>query len=108
MEEEVPQQPEGRIPQPRAANPALLDLRDIPPPLILYPLPTPLSIQLPSWPNEPTHSLAVLGLHLPFPQENDIVVTLCRLNEAGEGLANEVLLEWALDVLHSLKDWRWL
>ena len=33
---------------------------------------------------------------------------LCWLNRAGEGLANEVLLEWALDMLHSLQDWRWL
>ena len=47
-------------------------------------------------------------LHLPFPQENDIVATLCWLNEAGEGLADEVLLEWALDVLRSPEDWRWL
>ena len=46
--------------------------------------------------------------HLPFPQENDIIATLCRLNEAGEGLADEVLLEWALDMLRSLEDWRWL
>ena len=33
---------------------------------------------------------------------------LCQLHEAGEGLANKVLLEWALDVLHFLEDWRWL
>ena len=33
---------------------------------------------------------------------------LCRLNKAGEGLADEVLLEWALDVLCSPEDWRWL
>ena len=30
------------------------------------------------------------------------------LNEAGEGLTDEALLEWALDVLHSPEDWRWL
>ena len=30
------------------------------------------------------------------------------LNKAGEGLANKVLLEWALDMLCSLEDWRWL
>ena len=33
---------------------------------------------------------------------------LCQLNEAGEGLADKVLLEWALDVLCSPEDWRWL
>ena len=33
---------------------------------------------------------------------------LCRLNEAGEGLTNKVLLEWTLDMLCSLEDWRWL
>ena len=33
---------------------------------------------------------------------------LHRLNEAGEGLADKVLLEWALDMLCSLEDWRWL
>ena len=33
---------------------------------------------------------------------------LCQLNEAGEGLADEVLLEWALDMLCSPEDWRWL
>ena len=33
---------------------------------------------------------------------------LCQLNEAGEGLADEVLLEWALDMLRSPEDWRWL
>ena len=42
---------------------------------------------------EPTPSLTALGPHFPFPQENDIVMTLHQLNEAGEGLANEVLLE---------------
>ena len=35
-------------------------------------------------------------------------MTLCQLNEAGEGLADEVLLEWALDILCSPEDWRWL
>ena len=35
-------------------------------------------------------------------------MTLCQLNEAGEGLTDEVLLEWALDVLRSPEDWRWL
>ena len=33
---------------------------------------------------------------------------LCWHNEAREGLANEVLLEWALDMLCSTEDWRWL
>ena len=89
-------------------TPVPLDLQDILPPPNPYPLPTPPSIQLPNWPDEPTRSLDVSELHLPFPQESDIVVMLCRLNEAGEGLANEVLLEWALDVLCSPEDWRWL
>ena len=35
-------------------------------------------------------------------------MTLCQLNEVGEGLADEVLLEWALDVLRFPEDWRWL
>ena len=30
------------------------------------------------------------------------------LNKAGEGLADKVLLEWALDVLRCPEDWRWL
>ena len=85
-----------------------LDQQDIPPPLTLYHLPTPPSIQLPSWPDKPTRSLTVLGPHLPFPQENNIVATLCWLNEAGEGLADKGLLEWALDMLRSPEDWRWL
>ena len=71
------------------------------PPLILP------SILFPSWPDEPTPSLTALEL-LPFPQGNNIVVTLHRLNMAGEGLTDEVLLEWALDVLCPLEDWRWL
>ena len=45
---------------------------------------------------------------LPFPQGNNIIMTLCWLNEAGEGLTDVVLLEWALDMLHSPEDWRWL
>ena len=65
------------------------------------------STHLPSWPNKPPLSLVTLELP-PFPQGNNIVMTLCRLNEAGEGLTDEVLLEWALDVLHSPEDWRWL
>ena len=89
-------------------TPVPLDLQDTPPPPNPYPLPTLLSTQLPNWPDKPTHSLNVSVPLLPFPQENNIIATLCRLNEAGEGLANEVLLEWALDVLHSLEDWRWL
>ena len=35
-------------------------------------------------------------------------MTLCWLNKAGEGLTDEALLEWALDVLCSPEDWRWL
>ena len=88
--------------------PTPLDPQDIHPPPSLYCRPTPPSIQLPNWPDEPTPSLIVSGPRLPFPQENDIVAMLCRLNEAGEGLADEVLLEWALDVLCSPEDWRWL
>ena len=88
--------------------PVPLDQHDTLPPPNPYPPPTPQSIQLPNWPDKPTHSLDVSAPHLPFPQENDIVATLCQLNEAGEGLADEVLLEWALDVLRSPEDWRWL
>ena len=89
-------------------TPVPLDLQDIPPPPNPYPLLTLPSILLPNWPDEPTRSLVVSEPRLPFPQENNIVATLCRLNKAGEGLANEVLLEWALDVLRSPEDWRWL
>ena len=89
-------------------TPAPLDPQDIPPPPTLYPLLTLPSTLLPNWPNKPTYSLAILGPHLSFPPENDIIVTLCWLNKAGEGLANKVLLEWALDVLRSPEDWRWL
>ena len=89
-------------------TPTPLDPQDIPPPPTPCPPPTLPSIHFPSWPDEPTQSLAVPGPRLSFPQENDIVVTLRQLNEAGEGFANEVLLEWALDVLRSLENWRWL
>ena len=74
------------------------------------PLPNPFPPLIPlstSWPNEPTLSLTTLEL-LPFPQGNDIITTLCQLNAAGKELTNKVLLEWALDVLRSLEDWRWL
>ena len=97
-----------------AIPPPMLDLTLIPHILPKHPLPpnpylpwTQLSTHLPSWPNKPTHSLVAPELP-PFPQGNDIVTTLCRLNEAGEGLTDEVLLEWALDILCSLEDWRWL
>ena len=89
-------------------TPTPLDPQDIPPPPTPCPPLTLPSIHFPSWPYKPTHSLTVLGPRLPFPQENDIIVMLCWLNEAGEGLADEVLLEWALDVLCSPEDWRWL
>ena len=68
---------------------------------------TPLLTCLPSWPDKPTPSLITLEPP-PFPQGNNIVATLCQLNEAREGLTDEVLLEWALDMLCSPKDWRWL
>ena len=89
-------------------TPAPLDLQGTPLPPTLYPRPTQLSTQFPNWLDKPTHSSTTLELHLPFPQGNDIVATLRWLNEAGEGLADEVLLEWALDMLRSLEDWRWL
>ena len=88
--------------------PTPLDLQGTPPPLTLYPLQTPLSTPFPSWLNKLTPSHTAQGPHLPFPQGNDIVATLCWLNEVGEGLADKVLLEWALDVLCSPEDWRWL
>ena len=76
--------------------------------LIPSPPQIPSSILLPSWLNEQTLSLTNQELHPPFPQGNDIIVTLLQLNEAGEGLTDEVLLEWALDMLHSPENWRWL
>ena len=88
--------------------PAPLNPQGTPPLPTLYPQLTPLLIPFPNWLDKPTHSLATQGPHLPFPQENNIVMMLCRLNEAGEGLADKVLLEWALDVLCFLEDWRWL
>ena len=72
-----------------------------------YPPLTLLSTLLPRWPDKPTPSPDVPE-PLPFPQGNNIVATLHQLNEAGEGLTDEVLLEWALDVLCSPEDWRWL
>ena len=88
-------------------NPIPLNLQGSPP-LNPYPLPTLLLIQPLSWLDKPIPFLATLEQHLLFPQENDIVVTLHQLNKAREELAEKVLLEWALDVLHSLEDWRWL
>ena len=88
----------------------ILSLHVSPGPLPL-PNPCPLlilpSTLLPRWHNEPTLSHIAPEL-LPFPQGNNIVATLHWLNKAGEGLTNEALLEWALDVLCSLEDWRWL
>ena len=108
MEEEIPQQPENGIPPPRPTDPhSPQPARDTSPPT-LYPQPTPPLTLLHSWPDEPTPSLVTQGQHLPFPQENNIVTMLHWLNKAGEGLANKVLLEWALDMLCSLEDWRWL
>ena len=68
---------------------------------------TPLSTHLPSWPDEPTPFL-VTQEPPSFPQGNNIVMTLRWLNEAGEGLTDKALLEWALDILRSPEDWRWL
>ena len=79
------------------------------PPLLLNPCPplTWLLTLLPRWPNGPTPS-PIMPEQPPFPQGNNIIVMLHWLNKAGEGLTDEVLLEWALDVLHSPEDWRWL
>ena len=84
--------------------PTLLNPIGIPPLPTLSPQLTLQSTPFPNWPTEPTPSLITLEPHLSFPQENNIVVMLCQLNEAREGLANEVLLEWALDMLHSPED----
>ena len=73
-----------------------------------YPLLTALSILSPSWLDEPTPFLVAQEQCLPPPQENDIAAMLLRLNEVGEGLADEVLLELAWDALCSPEDWRWL
>ena len=88
-------------------TPSLLALPEPLPQLNPFPLLTLPSILLSNWPDEPTPSL-VAREPPPFPQGNDIIRTLCRLNEAGAGLTDEVLLEWELDILHSLEDWRWL
>ena len=89
-------------------TPTLLDLQGVPLPPILSPQLTPLSTPLPNWLTEPTLSPITQEPHLPFPQGNNIIMTLHWLNEAGGGLSNKVLLEWALDVLCSPEDWRWL
>ena len=73
--------------------PIPLDPQGTPLLLTCYPQLTPQSIPLPSWQDKPTSFLATLELHLPFPQENNIITTLHRLNEAGEGLADKVLLD---------------
>ena len=108
VEEEVLQQPEGGIPQPRTADPRS------PGPMRLS-SPTD-SLSSTDTAINPTPQLArrtnlfprCSRAAPPLPQGNDIVATLHRLNKAGEGLADEVLLEWALDVLRSPEDWRWL
>ena len=87
--------------------PAPLTLPEPPPQLNPFPLLILPSTLFPNWPDKPTPSLVALEPP-PFPRGNDIVVTLHWLNAAGEGLTNKVLLEWALDMLHSLEDWRWL
>ena len=73
-----------------------------------YPLPTLLSILLPSWPDETIPFLDDLGLPLSSPPGNNTIKTLYQLNKVGEGWTDELLLEWTLDVLRSLEDWRWL
>ena len=97
-----------RYPNLDLPTPAPLDLQGTPPPPALYSQLTPLLTPLPNWLDELTPSLVTLELHLLFPQGNNIVTMLCQLNEAGEGLTNKVLLEWALDILRSPEDWRWL
>ena len=72
-----------------------------------YPLWIPLSTLPPRFPNEPTPSIATPEPPS-FPQGNNIVTTLHQLNTAGKGMTDKVLLEWALDVLCSPEDWRWL
>ena len=78
----------------------------------LLPTPSPVLILLstlfPNWPDEPTPFLVTLEPPLSFLQGNDIIMTLHWLNGTGEGVTNEVLLEWALEMLHSLEYWRWL
>ena len=91
------------LPIPAPLNPPGIPLLLNLSPQLILPL-TP----FPSWLEEPPLSLITLELHLPFPQGNNIVVTLHWLNKVGAGLTDEVLLEWALDMLHSPEDWRWL
>ena len=86
--------------------PALHALPEHPPLSNPYPLWILPSTLLPRWPDELIPSPITLELP-PFPQGNDISTTLLRLNKVGEGLTNEALLEWALDMLCSPEDWRW-
>ena len=92
---------EGRPPTTESTH-ALHALPKPPLPNPYPPLTLP-STPLPRWPNEPILSPVTLE-QPPFPQGNDIVVTLHQLNKTGEGLTDKVLLEWALDMLCSPED----
>ena len=89
-------------------TPAPLNLRGNPPLLTLFPPPIQLSTPPPRWLGEPILFPDALEVPPPSHQERDTVKTLLCLNEVGGELADKVLLEWALDTLCSLEDWRWL
>ena len=108
MEEEIPCQPTNRAPQLKSPTPIPLRLEGSLPQLTPSPPPTPQSIPHLNLPGELSHSLNGPTPHPPFQQGIDIIEMLLWLNEAGEGLQDKVLLEWALDMLCSPEGWRWL
>ena len=67
---------------------------------------TPWSTHFPNWPTKQTHF--PLTDRTPSLLGNTTEGTLLQLREVGLGLTEEELQRWALDVLLSPEDWRWL
>ena len=91
------------FPSSSLAPPARLEPPHPPTP---YPPPTLQSTHSLNWPAIQTHF--PLADRTPFPHGNATEGTLLRLREVGLELTEEELQRWALDVLLSPEDWRWL
>ena len=87
-------------------NPTPLVQLEPPHPLTQYPPLTLQSTHSPSWPI--VQPLFPLDDRIHFPLESATGGVLLRLGEVGLELTGEELQQWALDVLLSPEDWKWL
>ena len=87
-------------------NPTLLAQLGLPHPLTRSPPLTPQSTHCPNWLVEQTPF--PLAEQTPFPLRSVTGGTLLQLREVGLKLTEEELRQWALDVLLSPEDWKWL